>query len=115
MGLVYNNAATSGTIGTTDAAGIMNGTYANGYISNYSIGAMIEGEDEAQLVGHKIRLKHMDFCFVGRQQPNTHQAITLHFELVHWKLYSSSTCGTPPNIATLCDNDSNNWVSTNSY
>ena len=82
MGLVDNNTATSGAIGSTDAVGIMNGTYANWYISNYPLAAMIEGDGKAQQVGRKIRLKYIDFCFFSRQQTNTHQAITLSFVLV---------------------------------
>ena len=98
MGLICNNTATRGSIGSTDAVAIMNGTYANWCSSNYPLGTMIEGDNETERVGRKIRLKHIDFCFFSRQQTTTYQAIMLCFELVQWKLYSSSTYGTSPNI-----------------
>ena len=63
MGLVYNNASASGSIGSTGVVGIMNGTCANWYISNYPLGAMIEGDDETQQVGRKIRVKYINFGF----------------------------------------------------
>ena len=94
----YNNAAQVGAIGSTDSLGIMNGTNQSYYISNWPICAMIEGDDEANRVGRKIRLKHIDFAFFARQQTNTHQSITIHFELVQWKQYVPSTYGTPHGI-----------------
>ena len=63
MGLVYNNAAQAGTIGTQDSVGVWNGGYNNWYISNWPLAAMVEGDDKAQRVGRKIRLKNIDFNF----------------------------------------------------
>ena len=115
MGLVYNNAAQSGTIGTTDAVGVWNGVYNNWYISNWPLAAMVEGDDEANRVGRKIRLKYVDFNLFVQQQVNTHQAITLSFELVQYKLYASTNYGTPPNVGNLYDTDCNGVISTNSF
>ena len=46
---------------------------------------------------------------------NMHQVVVLHFELVQWKQYIQSTYGTPPGLQNLYNNDSNNYISTNSY
>ena len=68
----YNNAAQVGTVGSNDSIGISNSASQNYYISNWPIGAMIEGNNEAQRVGRKIRLKHVDFAFFC--QANNQQA-----------------------------------------
>jgi hypothetical protein len=115
LGLVYNNAAQAGTVGTYDAVGIWNAAYNNWYISNWPLAAMVEGDDEAQRVGRKIRLKYVDFSFYASQQANSHNAITLSFELVQYKLYAPGNYGTPPNINNLYDQDSNGAVSTVSF
>ena len=115
MGLVYNNAAQTGTIGTQDSVGTMNGPYNNWYISNWPLGAMVEGDDESQRVGRKIRLKYVDINLYAQQQVNTHQAITLTIALVQYKLYAPANYGTGPNIGNLYDNDCNGWVSTTSF
>ena len=69
----YNNVAQVGAIGSTNSLGIMNGTNQSYYISNWPICAMIERDDEANLVGRKIRLNHIDFAFFARQMTNTNQ------------------------------------------
>jgi len=114
-GLVYNNAAQAGSIGTYDAVGTWNAAYNNWYISNWPLAAMVEGDDEAQRVGRKIRLKYVDFSFYASQQVNSHNAITLSFELVQYKLYAPGNYGTPPNVNNLYDQDSNGAVSTVSF
>ena len=49
----YNNTAAVGAIRTTGSVGVQNGT-SNFYISNWPIGAMIEGDVKANQVGQKI-------------------------------------------------------------